>query len=53
MIATLSSIVQLPVSRIGLKATTSESMGFTGRKEGLAASVVVSVLLPEQETNNV
>ena len=53
MIATLSSIVQLPVSRIGLKATTSESMGFTGRKEGLAASVVVSVLLPDQETNNV
>jgi 2-C-methyl-D-erythritol 4-phosphate cytidylyltransferase/2-C-methyl-D-erythritol 2,4-cyclodiphosphate synthase len=49
MIENLATLLDLPHSRIGLKATTSESMGFTGRKEGLAASVVVSITLPEQE----
>ena len=49
MIETLSRLLQLPEQRIGLKATTSESMGFTGRKEGLAASVVVTVRLPEKD----
>jgi len=49
MIETLSRLLQLPEQRIGLKATTSESMGFTGRKEGLAASVVVTVQLPEKD----
>ena len=53
MITSLSQLLSLPASRIGLKATTSESMGFAGRKEGLAASVVVSVNLPEKESSDV
>lgn len=53
MIETVSNLLQLPQQRIGLKATTSESLGFTGRKEGLAASVAVTVRLPEQDDFNV
>ena len=49
MIANLADMLSLAQTRIGLKATTSESMGFTGRKEGLAAAVTVTVNLPEQE----
>ena len=50
MINSLSALLDLPAQRIGLKATTSERMGFTGRKEGLAASVVVTIALPDQES---
>ena len=47
ILATLSRISGLPISKIGLKATTSEKMGFTGRKEGLAAQAIATLLLPE------
>jgi 2C-methyl-D-erythritol 2,4-cyclodiphosphate synthase len=30
-------------SQIGIKATTSELMGFTGRKEGIVAIAIASV----------
>jgi 2-C-methyl-D-erythritol 2,4-cyclodiphosphate synthase len=33
--------------QIGIKATTNEKMGFTGREEGIAAMAVASVDLPE------
>ena len=49
MINALSALLDLPAQRIGLKGTTSERMGFTGRKEGLAASVVVTIALPDEE----
>lgn len=32
---------------IGVKATTNESLGFIGRKEGIAAMAVASIELPE------
>jgi 2-C-methyl-D-erythritol 2,4-cyclodiphosphate synthase len=34
-------------SRVGVKATTNEHMGFIGREEGIAAMAVASVELPE------
>lgn len=32
---------------VSVKATTTEAMGFTGRREGLAAQALATVLLPE------
>ena len=42
----LSELLGLPLSRISIKATTTEGMGFTGRSEGLLAQAVVSVETP-------
>jgi len=39
----LSTVTGLERSRIGIKATTTEKMGFTGRGEGIAA--IASVLI--------
>lgn len=43
----LSEVLGIPASRIGIKATTNERMGFVGREEGIAALAVASVLIPE------
>jgi 2-C-methyl-D-erythritol 2,4-cyclodiphosphate synthase len=37
----LSGILKSDISRIGIKATTTESMGFVGREEGVIAFAVV------------
>ena len=44
----IASVLALPVDRVSIKATTEEGLGFTGRKEGIAATAVV--LLTEKET---
>ena len=46
MVARLAAVLGLPPSRIGLKATTTERLGFTGRGEGIAAQAVATVRLP-------
>lgn len=47
ILGVLSRLCGLPTTKIGLKATTSEKMGFTGRGEGMAAQAIATVLLPE------
>ncbi len=37
----LAAILEVSVKQIGIKATTEEGMGFTGRKEGVKAEAVV------------
>ncbi len=42
----LAEIMGVDVSRVAVKATTSEQLGFTGRREGIAAMALATVRLP-------
>ena len=46
MAARLAALLDVDPSRISVKATTTEKLGFTGRGEGIAAQAVATVLLP-------
>ena len=43
----IAAALGLNINRIGIKATTNETMGFIGREEGIAAMAVASVDLPD------
>lgn len=47
MRARIGAILELSISRISVKATTSERLGFTGRREGIAAQAIATLKLPE------
>jgi len=45
MQAELARVLELPIERIAVKATTTDGMGFVGAEEGAAASAVVLVAI--------
>jgi 2-C-methyl-D-erythritol 4-phosphate cytidylyltransferase/2-C-methyl-D-erythritol 2,4-cyclodiphosphate synthase len=45
----ISEILDVSRKRISIKATTTEGLGFTGRKEGIACQAAVTVLLPQEK----
>jgi 2-C-methyl-D-erythritol 4-phosphate cytidylyltransferase/2-C-methyl-D-erythritol 2,4-cyclodiphosphate synthase len=47
MRARIAEIAGIDVSRVAIKATTTEQLGFVGRKEGMAAIATATVRLPE------
>ena len=42
----IQNILNLNMDRVSIKATTSEKLGFTGRKEGIAALATVTLISP-------
>ena len=42
----ISEILAIPLDRVSVKATTTERLGFAGRREGIAAQAVATISLP-------
>jgi len=47
--AEIAAIAGISLGKVAIKATTSERMGFTGRREGLVAFAAATIRLPEED----
>ena len=49
MRARIAAIAGISVSRVAVKATTNEGLGFVGRREGIAAIATAAIRLPDED----